>query len=286
MERIKKDLHKIILFSLVCIAVLLVFLYILERNNDTLKVYFLDIGQGDAIYMRSPSGKDMLIDGGPSKLVLQKLAMVMPWYDKNIDVLLETHPDADHIGGFPEVIKRYKVGVFVEPGVESKNTIDDEIRKLRREKGIESVKARRGMVIDLGDQAAFYILFPDSDVSDYKDTNDASVVGELKFGSTTIMFTGDTSQKIEDDLVKKYGESLDSDILKVGHHGSKTSSGKSFVELVSPEYAVISAGKDNRYGHPHKEVIELFDSLHVKILETYKEGIIEFDSDGKTFIRK
>ena len=263
-----------------------IFVFTLERDRDLLEIYFLDIGQGDAVYIRTPEGHDMLIDGGPSKIVLQKLSEVMPFYDRSIDVVIETHPDADHIGGLPSVLERYRVGLFIEPGIDSKNAIDDELRKIRMEKDIPSKLARRGMTINFGDGAHFDILYPDTDVSGFKNTNDASIVGQMKYGSTTIMFTGDSPKKIENYLVSMDGERLKSDVLKAGHHGSHTSSGEKYVKTVAPKYAIISVGKKNRYGHPHADVLKIFEKLEIQIIRTDKEGTIKFVSDGKSISKK
>jgi competence protein ComEC len=261
-------------------ACVFAFAYIKERGDGLLHIYFLDIGQGDAIYIRTPGGNDMLIDGGPTGSVLRRLSEVMPWYDQTIDVVLESHPDADHIGGLPEVLTRYRVGAFVEPGIESKNAIDDEIGRLREERGIERIIARRGLVIDFEDGAHFSVLFPDTDVSDFKDTNDASIVGQLIYGSTTIMLTGDSPKAVESHLLETDGALLRSDMLKAGHHGSKSASGEEYVKAVSPTYAIISAGKDNRYGHPHKEVLDIFKKLGISVYSTVFSGTLSFKSDG------
>jgi competence protein ComEC len=205
----------------------------------------------------------------------------MPFYDRSIDVVVETHPDADHIGGLPLVMERYDIGVFLEPGVSSPNAIDDEIRRVRGEEGVESILARRGMQIDLGGGTSFDILYPDRDVS-YLETNTASIVGQVRYGSTTVMLNGDSPKVVETALVKYYGDGLQSDVLKAGHHGSHTSSGEEYVRTVSPSYTVISAGENNRYGHPHKDVIDLFNSLNIPVLRTSEIGTIEFVSDGKT----
>jgi competence protein ComEC len=255
------------------------------EGDATLKIFFLDIGQGDAIYVRSPSGNDMLVDGGPGDNVLRKLSEVMPWYDKSIDVVIETHPDADHIGGLPETLKRYNVGVFIEPGVKSDNTIDDEIERIRKEQELGSILARRDTIVNFGDGAFFHILYPDTDVSKFE-TNTASIVGILKYGSTSIMLTGDSPKSVENRLVSFYGQGLRSDVLKAGHHGSRTSSGNNFVEAISPRWAIISAGKDNRYGHPHREVIDIFNSHGVKVLETALSGTIMMTSDGSNVSTK
>jgi competence protein ComEC len=261
------------------------FAYALLRSSGLLEVHFLDIGQGDAIYVRTPSGRDMLIDGGPSRILLPKLAEVMPFHDRSIDVVVETHPDADHIGGLPHLLERYHVGFFLEPGIESKNAIDDELRRLIKERNIEKAIARRGMKIDFGDGTTLEILYPDGDVSGLKDTNEASIVAQLRYGSTAVMLTGDASKRIENVLIST-GIDLGSDILKAGHHGSRTSSGEGFVKAVSPKYAVISVGRDNRYSHPHKEVVEVFEKSGIRIFRTDLEGTIRFISDGIDIFQK
>lgn len=276
---------RIIFWTLLCVTFVLALVYIKENNTGTLKVFFLDVGQGDAIYIRTPGGRDMLIDGGPSKIVIQRLSEVMPWYDKTIDVVLETHPDADHIGGLPHVFARYEVGVFIEPGVKSPNAIDDELLRLREEKNIPQTIARRGMRVDFGDGSHFDILFPDTDPA-FLETNTASIVGRMVYGSTSVMLTGDSPDEIERHLIFKDGTTLRSDILKAGHHGSRTSSGLEFVKTVAPKYAVISAGKGNRYGHPHKEVLNVFNTLGVEVMRTDTMGTLYFVSDGKMFIKK
>lgn len=253
---------------------------------DLLQVYFLDVGQGDAIYARSPGGMDMLVDGGPSKIVLERLALVMPWYDRSIDVVVETHPDADHIGGLPHVLERYRVGMFLEPGIESKNVIDDELDRLIKEKKINNVLARAGVSVDLGSGIFFRILYPDRGVSHLKNTNEASIVGQLLYGSTSVMLTGDAPKKVENSLISLYGAELRSDVLKAGHHGSRTSSGEKFVEAVAPRHVIISAGERNRYGHPHSEVLGIFEKIGAQMLRTGKEGTMKFVSDGKSIIRE
>ena len=278
-------LHRYILVVLLVLIALFSYLLYLKYEDRYLRVYFLDVGQGDAIYVRAPGGHDMLVDGGPGSVVLRRLSEIMPFYDRSIDVVVETHPDADHIGGLPLVMKRYDVGVFIEPGVSSPNAIDDEIKKVRVEQGIDSILARRGMQIYLGGGVSFDILYPDRDVS-HLETNTASIVGQIRYGSTTVMLNGDSPKIVETALVRYYGDSLKSDVLKAGHHGSHTSSGEEYVRTISPSYTVVSAGKDNRYGHPHKEVIELFDSLDISVLSTYETGTVECISDNRVILCK
>ena len=252
-----------------------------QSPNEYLKVSFLDVGQGDAILVETPSHKTALIDGGPSKSVLSEIGSRLPFGTRKIDILLESHPDKDHIGGLPEVVGRYDVGVFLEPGVESENSIDEELHKRLEEKGVASLLARRGMQVDFGDGAKLLILFPHTDVSTWE-TNDASIVAKLTYGEKSFLLTGDSTKKVEFILYGLNQEILDSDVLKAGHHGSRTSTSLLYAEVVSPEYAVISAGQDNTYGHPHKEILDILNQVGAKIVGTADLGTITFETDGET----
>ena len=267
---------------------LLIFLNVLvwvavweRRSSDILSVYFLDVGQGDAIFIDSPQHGRVLVDGGANRKVLSELGKILPFADKRIDVVVETHPDKDHIGGLPEVVRRYEVGAFIEPGVESDNTIDDELKKRVAENNIPRFLARRGMIVNFGDGARLQILFPNQDVSRW-DTNDASIVAKLIYGDKSFLLTGDSTIKTENILLKLDQTVLDSDVLKAGHHGSRTSTSLTYADAVSPEYAVISAGKNNSYGHPHQEVLDILNSVGAKIVSTAELGPIKFQTDGQT----
>jgi len=253
--------------------------------KDHITVSYLNIGQGDSILIESTNGKHILIDGGPDKKVLSELGKAMPFFNRTIDVMIESHPDKDHIGGLPEVISRYKVGIFLEPGVESPNTVDNELHARIKAKNIPDVLARKGMKVSLGDGSELDILFPDRDVSRLE-TNDASIVVRYIFGKTCFLFTGDSPIKMEDYIVSVYGESLKCDVLKAGHHGSRTSTGDNYLNMVQPEFAIISAGKGNSYGHPHKETLERLANHNVKVLSTIDLGTITMVSDGVTVSEK
>ncbi len=253
----------------------------IKKPSELLKVYFLDVGQGDAIFIDSPNHGRVLIDGGPNRRVLSELGKLLPFYDKRIDVVIETHPDKDHIGGLPEVISRFNVGAFVEPGVESENSIDDELKRRLKDKNIPSLLARRGMNIDFGDDVILTILFPNQDVSRWE-TNDASIIAKLVYGEQSFLLTGDATIKSENLLMSMNKNILNSSVLKAGHHGSRTSTSLIFAEAVSPLYTIISAAKDNSYGHPHKETIDTLNKVGSKILNTGELGTIKFTTDGKT----
>lgn len=278
MNNITKHLQWHMLVALV-VATGFIWYAVLAESKDELTVAFLDVGQGDAILIETAQNQQILIDGGRNRAVLRELRKVMPFYDRSIDVVIATHPDADHIGGLPDVLERYEVATVIEPGVEADTAVYKAFERLIEEKNIQRILARRGMMLALGDGAYLLILFPDRDVSGVG-SNDASVVAKLVYGKTSFLFTGDVSLKIEEYLVALDGRNLDVDVLKVGHHGSKTSTSKVFIGFTSPEYAVVSAGAGNSYGHPHKEVLTALEGFGVSILRTDLQGTIIMTSDG------
>lgn len=251
---------------------------VFSESRQGVSVAFLDVGQGDAIFIQTPNGNQVLVDAGPGSKVLGELSKVMPFYDRSLDLLIATHPDADHIGGFLEIFKTYRSGLVMEPGVDSESAFYREFERLLGKNNIKKILARRGMKVILDNNIYLLVLFPDRDVFGL-DTNDASIVAKLVYGKTSFLLTGDSPQKIENYLVFLGG--LKSDVLKVGHHGSRTSTGQEFLQAVKPAYAVISAGQDNRYGHPHKEVLDILEKFKVKILRTDQQGTIKIKSDGE-----
>ncbi len=253
--------------------------------EGVLKVAFLDIGQGDAIYIEAPNGRQMIIDGGPESNILEPLSQQMPFGDRSIDVLMVTNPDADHYSGFLDVIKEYSIGALVEPGTVSKTPTYAALEREIVEAGMPHMLARKGMKIILDQEhgVVFDVLFPDQDVSGWT-TNDGSLVGVLSYGSTRVMFTGDGTTTTENAVMLRTDkEVLKSDILKVGHHGSRTSTGDAFVQAVAPKYAVISDGRNNRYKHPHQETLDTLARHDVDVHRTDLEGTVVFISDGATF---
>ncbi|MAG12774.1 competence protein ComEC [bacterium] len=251
-----------------------------EERAGILTVAFLDVGQGDAVFIEAPNGNQMLIDGGGNTRVLQELSTVMPFYDRSIDVVLATHPDKDHIGGLPAVLKNFKVDYFIEPGIAVETGAYEELVRLIALEGSENVIARRGMKIFLDEKVYLLVLFPDRDMSGVS-ANDASIIAKLIYEDTSFLFTGDASQKMENFVVSLDGKMIDVDVLKIGHHGSKTSTSDLFLGYASPLFSVISAGVANRYGHPHEEVIARLEQFESEILRTDEQGTIIFKSDGK-----
>ncbi len=253
------------------------------QTKDTLEISFLNIGQGDAIYIEAPDGYQVLVDGGPDESVLSELGRVMSFLDKTIDMIVVTNPDKDHMGGFIPFLERFKVDTFVESGTTNTTETFKALEELKIKEGATLVTARRGMrfILDEGRGIYLEVLFPDRDVSGVS-RNEGSIVAKLVYGETSVMLQGDSPASVENYLISLDGEKnfLDSDILKVGHHGSRTSTSENYVKEVTPEFAVISSGKGNSYGHPHKEVLETLQKENVKVLRTDTEGRISFFSDG------
>lgn len=254
------------------------------ETNGNLVVAFLDVGQGDAIFIQAPNGNQVLIDGGKGGSVLSELGALMPFSDRTIDTVIATHPDMDHIGGLPEVFARYEVGMFLEPGVADDGADYAALLEAVQQEGLTPIYARRGMVLMLDTSVSLEILFPDRDVSNVE-ANTGSIVVRLVYGDTSALFTGDSPVAIEEYLVGTYGDTLKSDILKLGHHGSKTSTSDTFLGYVDPTYGIISAGCDNSYGHPHAEVMARLKTFEVNELSTCTEGTITFESDGNVWTR-
>lgn len=259
-----------------------------ETPKEILTVAFLDIGQGDAIYIEAPNGNQALVDGGSGRSVLRALGEVMPFYDRSLDVVIATHPDADHIGGLPFVLDRFAVGAVLEPGVNSETNVYREFKRRAGDGTRLHLFARRGLRLRLDRAVTLDILFPDQDPTGWE-TNTASIVTQLVYGNTSFLLTGDSPIKIEKYLITldglpggKAGRRLQSDVLKVGHHGSRTSTAPEYAAVVNPQYAIISAGLQNRYGHPHQEVLDNLAKIGATILRTDKQGTIIFQSDGRT----
>ncbi|QQG38112.1 MAG: MBL fold metallo-hydrolase [Candidatus Kaiserbacteria bacterium] len=275
----------------IAILVLLVLVFVIgiivlrEDRRGSLTVSFLDVGQGDAIFIDAPSGRQVLIDGGKGSTVLRQLSGVLPFYDRSIDMVAPTHPDADHIGGLLDVLKRYEIGTIIESGVQGDSSIFAAFEKAAQEEGSERLVAKRGDVFDLGGGAQLEILFPDRAVPGVE-TNTGSLVARLTYGATSFLLPGDAPQNIEEYLARLDGKNLKSNVLKAGHHGSRTSSAALFVGYASPEYAIFSRGCENTYGHPHQEVVDLLARFEIPTLDTCEEGTITFVSDGKTVRRK
>lgn len=259
---------------LLLIANVFIFYLDWQSSHKGFTFAMLDVGQGDALFIESPTGTQILVDGGPPKKILNQLSRVMSPFDRTIDAFIITNPDADHISGFLDVLKLYKVDKVFESGALTDSKTYQTLRDEMRKNNIPDILAKKGMKLDLGGGVTIDILFPDRDVSAWA-TNDGSTVAKLSYGNTSVMLTGDATIKTEKIILGENSQTqLRSTILKVGHHGSRTSSSPEFVKAISPTYAFISDGKDNKYGHPHQETLDTLSSLGAKILRTDLLGAI------------
>lgn len=251
------------------------------NKNQFLEVNFFDVGQGDAIFIETPKGYQILIDGGPTNTILEKLGQEMPFWDRTIDVVILTHPEHDHIAGLLEVLERYKVDYILWTGVLRDTAEYDEWKRLLTEENANIKIAQAGQKI-ITPKSVINILYPFENIEgkEVSNTNNTSVITHLVFGNTTFLFTGDAYKSVERKLVNG-GVIVESDVLKVGHHGSKTSTSRELLEQVMPEIAVISVGRENRYGHPYNEVLELLAEYGIKVLRTDQAGDIKIISDGE-----
>lgn len=258
-----------------------------EAHNGRVLIHFFDVGQGDAIFIEAPNGNQVLIDGGPDSAILARLGEVMPFWDRSIDLLILTHPHADHLDGFLEVLGRYKVGGVLESGVNHSIPEYGEWHDVIGGKNIPLTIARRGQMIRMGNGAALHILAPITLFAGAspKNIHDSSVVALFFFASTSAVFMADAEAPLEKELIGR-GDFFSVDILKVGHHGSKTSTSKEFLASLRPKAAVIPVGRKNRYGHPYQTVIDRLKRFGVKIYRTDQDGSVTFASDGKSFIRR
>lgn len=248
-----------------------------------LEITFFDVGQGDAIFIETPDGNQILIDGGPGKNILEKLSQEMPFWDRTIDFIILTHPEHDHYGGLIDVLKRYNIENILWSGVLRDAKEYKEWQKLVDKEEAEIIIAKSGQKIigDFGFEMEVLHPFESFKEKNVKNTNNTSVITRLVFGEKSFLFTGDAYKVVEKELIAQ-GIEIDSDVLKVGHHGSKTSTDEDFIKKVSPEIAVISVGKNNSYGHPHSETLEILEKYDISIFRTDELGNIKIICDSQS----
>jgi competence protein ComEC len=253
---------------------------IFSSREKKLKVIFLDVGQGDAILI-SQGSRQILVDGGiDSKVILEKLGKHVPFWDRQIEIVMATHPDQDHIGGLLGVMKNYEIGRVIDSPAKSESQIFKNYEKQIEEKNIARITGGKGLKIKM-DEANLEIVYPHgSEIVSSKDTNAQSLVAKLSFGENSFLLTGDLPSENEKDIMEK-NFNLSSRVLKVAHHGSKHSTSQEFLEKFNFQEAVISVGASNRYGHPAPEVIKRLQEKGMKILRTDEKGDISYNCEKK-----
>jgi competence protein ComEC len=239
----------------------------------------IDVGQGDAIFLRGPTGRTMLVDGGAGSHIAR--SVVVPFLRaqgvSRLDYVVSTHPDQDHVGGLPEVVQTLPVGAVVFGILENPNQAHVRLLELAEQKRLQVIVARRGGSLDLGPGVETRIINPPEPL--LEQDNDNSVVLHLTFGQVSILLTGDAERAAEQAMLQS-GQPLRAQILKVAHHGSRTGSSAEFLQAVQPSLALISAGRDNRFGHPHPEVLQRLAAVGAEICRTDQQGTIRVTIDG------
>ncbi|MGI2297119.1 ComEC/Rec2 family competence protein [Paenibacillus sp. GXUN7292] len=247
------------------------------KNSGKLIVHFIDVGQGASQLLIGPTGKTMLIDAGNNDKEAYIVDYLKKQQIKKIDILIGTHPDADHIGGLDAVIHHFDIGKIYMPKVQANTKTFEDVLLAVKKKNLKVTTAKAGVVLDWEEKVEAEMIAP---IEAYTDTNEMSAVLRLVYGDTSFLLTGDAESKSEADMLKT-GASLQADVLLVSHHGSKTSTSEPFLKAVNPKYAVIQSGKDNKYGHPASNVLDRLKRHNVKVYRNDLQGHIIFTSDGK-----
>lgn len=250
------------------------------KISRDLSVYYLDVGQGDSEYIELPDGKTMLIDAGTSESGNDIISFIQNKGTKKLDYVVATHPHADHIGSMAKVLQTFDIGQIYMPDASANTKTFEKMLDVIEEKNIPVKQAKAGVSIISGDELNADIIAPNS--AEYDELNDYSAVVKLNFNSTSFLFMGDAEALSEGEITSD----VQCDVVKIGHHGSKTSSSQDFVNKTKAKYAIVSVGKDNSYGLPKDEILKRWETAGAKVIRTDKEGTICFVSDGNKVERK
>jgi len=251
-----------------------------SSKANLLEVHVIDVGQGDSILITTPENKTILIDGGEAKYGSYVVNYLNNQDIDTIDILIATHPHADHIGGLKYVIEEMEIKEIIMPSVAHTSKTFENLLLTIQERDLSITPAKKGLAYQLENNIVLSILSP---IKDYgNNLNNWSVVTQLTYGNKTFLFTGDAEYEVEKDLLTTYESlKLKSHFLKIGHHGSNTSTSTEFLAAVKPDVAVIPLGEDNPYGFPHKELIDRLQGQNLFIYRTDFHGNIVFFSDGE-----
>lgn len=250
----------------------------IPNNDGQLAVHFFDVGQGDSEFIELPNGQCMLIDASVSSYGDKIVETIEGHGYTEIDYLVATHPHADHIGGMADVVESFEIGEIYMPKVSSTSKTFEGLLTAISDKGLHINTAGSGKTIYSDSEVQIDILAPVSE--SYDDTNNYSLVVKITYGSNSFLFTGDAEELSENEMLDSCYDELSADVLKVGHHGSNTSSSDAFLQAVNPEYAVISCGAGNSYGHPHSETITKLKNMGIEYYRTDINGTVTISCAG------
>lgn len=274
---------KYIKYFVVVIAAAFVMFFVALRElpDGKFHIWFLDVGQGDSVLVETPEAAHILIDGGPKTKVMEELADVLPFFAKEIDLMVLTHPHSDHLEGLVEVLKRYKVHAILMTGIVYKNSYYEEflkeVNRLSREKDLKVYIADDDLDFRIG-SVEIDVIYPFESLAGktIANLNNSSIAMMVKYGEEKILLTGDGEVEVENEILEKRSN-LKADVFKAPHHGSKTASSCDFVKAVSPKTIVIQVGTGNKFGHPHAETLRTYHRTGVeKVFRNDVDGRVEF----------
>lgn len=243
--------------------------------DGKLTVWYLDVGQGDAILMRLPAGEWILTDGGPDAVILDRLGEIMPFYEKEIELVILTHPHADHINGLLEILNRYKVNNLLLTGVNYNYVAYRQMMEIAKLKNVRLIYPRQGEDLRLG-KTAIDLIYPENNLigRSFSNINNSSIVYRLIFGNFKAFFSGDLEMEEEMKLLAREKLQLSANLLKAGHHASKTSNTQDFLQRIKPLTVVVSCGINNTFKHPFAGTLENFKKAGAEIFRTDLDGTI------------
>lgn len=254
-------------------------------QDGLLKIYFFDVGQGDAIFIQAPNGSQVLVDGGPDAAVIERLQEVMPLSDRSLDAVVVSHPHSDHLAGLIDVLGAYEVGTVLEAKEEYDSATFREWRAAVQKEGSAQVEAAVGKVLELGGGLTLTVVYPAESFQQkmLKEVHEANVTVLVKYQELEVLLTGDMESDAEQMLITA-GAPIDVDVLKIGHHGSKTSTSAAFLSATTPQVAIISVGAKNRYGHPAPSTTSRLENFGIKYYRTDINGTVRLISDGERYV--
>lgn len=276
--------YKRIFFLFLFIIVLVIFLLkdcYIYKNGGNLEISFLDVGEGDAIFIKTPKGKSVLIDGGPSNEVVYKIDEILPFYSRTVDVMVVSHPHADHLTGLIEVLRRYKVKKIFMNNQDFENQENLVFNFEVKNKNMLINNLYEGQELNIED-LALVILWPRNSCDSSDDLNNCSMVFRLSYRDFCAYFTGDINDKIQEEIMQDFNIT-ECVLIKIPHQGAENSISEDFIKIVNPEFGIISVGQDNNYGHPNENILSLLNNNKIKVLRTDVNGDIKVIIDEQGY---